>query len=371
MTPSITSLLDGPCNKLVDQAIRQGRIPLAYTCSYTPVPLLSVGRLFPLRVSAPRISGTEIADIYLSSVTCSYTRSILELAMDDQFQFLGGWVLAATCNQAHRLYDNLVYLVRPGFIHILDVPHKSGDRALKWYVEELRLLKDKLEAHFQVDAGEAALSNAIDEYNALHVFLEKIDACRKQPNPPVTGTEFYQWMIASAVTPTDLFLPLLTEYALSLDQRRISQPHRARLMVAGGELDDPDYIRAIESTGALVVADMICTGSVSHSSRILRDQDPLTDIAAHFLKQVSCPRMMEDFKKRLALIVEKIKAYQVDGVVIQRIKFCDFWGMESGLLMSELRKLNIPVLRLEREYGLTGEGQLKTRVQAFLESLGK
>lgn len=371
MTSSLQSLLDSPCNALVDQAIQQGRIPLAYTCSYTPVPLLSVGKLFPLRIRVPQISGTETADIYLSSVSCSYTRSILELAMDDQFRFLGGWVLAATCNQAHRLYDNLAYLVQPEFIHILDVPHKSGDHALKWYVDELRLLQDKLEAHFQVDAGDEALSRAIDEYNALHALLEKIDSCRKEPEPPLSGTEFFQWVIASAVTPADLFSPLLSEYALSLEQHRRSEPYRARLMIVGGEMDDPGYIRVIESTGALVVADMICTGSVSNLNRISRDKDPLTDMAAHFLRKVSCPRMMEDFRKRLARILEKIEAYRVDGVVIQHIKFCDFWSMESNLLMSELRKLKIPVLRVDREYGLTGEGQLRTRVQAFLESMGK
>jgi len=360
-----------PCEVLVELARQQGRIPLAYTCSYTPVVLLSVGKLFPLRIRAHRTDGTETADVYLSSTTCSYTRSVLELALDDRAGFIGGWVLAATCNQAHRLYDNLVYLVRPDFVHILDVPHKSGESALAWYVEEVRTLKDKLESHFQVDAGDEALSLAIDRYNALHALLEQMDSCRKEARPPLSGTEFHQWLMAAAVAPPDLLLQTLADRCLALARHPGSEPFRARLMVAGGQLDDPDYIRVIESTGALVVADVICTGSVFGLARIARDKDPLTDVAAHFLRSVSCPRMMEEFGRRLERVLEKVAACGVDGVVIQHLKFCDLWGMESRLLASELRKRRIPVLCLDREYRLTGEGQLRTRVQAFLESMGK
>ena len=61
----------------------------------------------------------------------------------------------------------------------------------------------------------------------------------------------------------------------------------------------------------------------------------------------------------------------MDGVVLEILKFCDLWGVDSVPLVSALRKEGIPVLKLEREYRLSSEGQLRTRVQAFLESMGK
>jgi len=85
-------LLDEPYNRLIEQAETDGAIPIAYTCSYIPDVLLSVDRLLPVRVRAPGIEGTEIADIYLSNVTCSYTRSLLEFAMDDQYDFFKGGI---------------------------------------------------------------------------------------------------------------------------------------------------------------------------------------------------------------------------------------------------------------------------------------
>ena len=123
-------------NEQVEKALNEGRIPLAYTCSYIPNVMLSAGNLFPFRLRAQEVVGTEIADIYLSNMGCTYLRSLFEMTLDDRYHFIGGWILAASCNQMHRLYDNLVHLVKPDFIHILDVPHKTGDAAVKWYTDE-------------------------------------------------------------------------------------------------------------------------------------------------------------------------------------------------------------------------------------------
>jgi benzoyl-CoA reductase/2-hydroxyglutaryl-CoA dehydratase subunit BcrC/BadD/HgdB len=81
--------------------------------------------------------------------------------------------------------------------------------------------------------------------------------------------------------------------------------------------------------------------------------------------------MMEDFDRRLSLILDTVKEYRVDGVVIEIMKFCDLWGVDSMPLVKALRQEGIPVLKLEREYALGGEGQLRTRIQAFIESMGK
>ena len=64
-----------------------------------------------------------------------------------------------------------------------------------------------------------------------------------------------------------------------------------------------------------------------------------------------------------------VKDYKVDGIIIECIKFCDIWNVDTVPLMEALRKAGIPVMRLEREYRHTGEGQLITRTQAFLESI--
>jgi benzoyl-CoA reductase/2-hydroxyglutaryl-CoA dehydratase subunit BcrC/BadD/HgdB len=137
-------------------------------------------------------------------------------------------------------------------------------------------------------------------------------------------------------------------------------------------MHDPEFIRIIESQGCLVVADRFCTGTIPGFKTIeLNDDSPYKIMAEYTFKKTLCPRMMEDFDRRLNIIIDTVKEYNADGVVLEIIKFCDLWGVDSMTLVTALREKGIPVLKLEREYHLGGEGQLRTRVQAFIESMGK
>jgi benzoyl-CoA reductase subunit C len=364
-------LISEPESRPLEAAAEQGAVPIAYTCSYVPRVILSVDGLVPVRIRAPGATGTEIADIYLSSVICSYTRSLLEFAMDDRYAFLGGWVFASGCDHVRRLLDNLDYLTGPAFTHMVDPPHRTGDTALQWYCEELTALCQRLSDHFSVDTGPAALRTAIHEQDAFHRQLQAIADLRKQPTPPLSGTEFQRIMIAAQTLPTGIMASDVKKMLPVLDEREGTADYRARLMLVSGNLDDIDFIQAIESTGALVVADRFCTGSMPGIDLIEDDQDPLRAIARHTLFQTACPRMMEDFEDRLAEIMKIKEDYRVDGIVVTHLKFCDVWGIEAGLLTTRLREMGIPALRLERDYRLTNEGSLQTRIQAFLERMGK
>lgn len=364
-------LLENPMNSLVEQAIDGGRIPIGYSCSFVPEALLMCDRLFPVRLHAPGVAGTEIADNYLSSLVCSYTRSILEFAIDDRYDLIQGWVLVPSCAHMQRFIDNLEYLKKPGFSHVIDVPRKVNHATLKWQAEELRILADRLTSHFGVDMSDAALMKAIDQWNHFCEVMQKIGDLRKREHPPITGAEFHRAVMACLVSPKDLVLPYIEKLYEEIVHQDGTQNYRARLMVVGGHLQDPDFIRIIESQGGLVVADRFCTGTIPNLTPVHVNGDPIRALAEHTFEKTLCPRMMEDFDRRLTNILNTVKEYRVDGVVIEIIKFCDLWGVDALPLVSALRKAGIPVLKLEREYRTAGEGQLRTRVQAFIESMGR
>ena len=81
--------------------------------------------------------------------------------------------------------------------------------------------------------------------------------------------------------------------------------------------------------------------------------------------------MMGDFESRYTQILQYFREYRADGIILQNLKFCDIWTNEIVVLQSRLRREGIHVLKLERDYRFASEGQVKTRVQAFLESMGK
>ncbi|MBN2298525.1 MAG: 2-hydroxyacyl-CoA dehydratase, partial [Deltaproteobacteria bacterium] len=167
-------LLENPQNRLVEQAADDGRIPIGYSCAFVPEALLMADRLFPVRIHASGVAGTEIADIYMSNFTCSYTRSILEFAMDGHYDLIQGWVFVPSCAHMQRLFDNFEYLKKPAFSHVLDVPRKVNRSTIDWLAEELRLLADNLSSHFGVDMSDASIMKAIGEWNAFAQTIQAI-----------------------------------------------------------------------------------------------------------------------------------------------------------------------------------------------------
>lgn len=364
-------LLDEPINHLVEKARAADRRVIGYTCSYIPEPLLDLDGMVPVRMRAPGVAGTPRADTYLSNVNCFYTRSLLEFMINDRYASVDGWVFTASCDHLRRLYDNLNYLKKASFNHMIDLPHKLGPAALGWYVQELEKLAAALASCFGIDMSDAKIAGAIERHNAWLDLVRSIGALRQQKNPPITGTEFHTIFLACAVSPKDMIMGPLAGLKDALENREVMQDDRARLLVVGSTLDDTGYLRTIESEGALVVADRFCLGSIPGLEPIPAPVpgSAIETLAEHTLRKTSCPRMMEELDSRIEDILDAAEKFSVDGIIVETMKYCDIWGVEAIPLISALRETGIPVLKLEREYAPGNEGQLRTRVQAFVESM--
>lgn len=144
--------------------------------------------------------------------------------------------------------------------------------------------------------------------------------------------------------------------------------------MVGSEIDNPDFIRLAEEAGALVVADCFCFGSFPERLEIVLndEEDVLTQICRHYMVAGKCPRFMntEKIVERHAYVDELAKEYHADGVIYQQIKFCDYWGYERAYAGKILRtEYGYPVLSVDRPYIVGNSGQLRTRMQAFVESI--
>jgi benzoyl-CoA reductase/2-hydroxyglutaryl-CoA dehydratase subunit BcrC/BadD/HgdB len=73
--------------------------------------------------------------------------------------------------------------------------------------------------------------------------------------------------------------------------------------------------------------------------------------------------------QRLTHIEEMAAAYRADGVIHYGLQFCQPYLMESMPVEKALEDKGIPCLRLETDYNMEDAGQLKTRIEAFIEQL--
>jgi len=116
-----------------------------------------------------------------------------------------------------------------------------------------------------------------------------------------------------------------------------------------------------------VVADPVCFGQRSYMDDANVTIDPLDAIAERSLTHLPCARIGDSFLERLERILQIYRDYHADGIIFQKLKFCQLWGVDVHNFLPHCEELNIPLLQLEREYGFFSTGQLKTRLQAFVE----
>jgi benzoyl-CoA reductase/2-hydroxyglutaryl-CoA dehydratase subunit BcrC/BadD/HgdB len=342
-------------------------------CSYVPEELVVAAGMVPFRMRAVGSTKTTLGDTWFSSFNCSYARHIFDLALEEKFKFLDGVVIINACDHIRRIYDNWkAALDYPSFIHLIAVPHKKDPGAVKWYREELEIFKKKMEEHFQVTISDEALWEAIRTSNRIRRLLSKIYEMRKNDSPPITGAEILSVIMAGTALPRDQFLTMLDALNEEIPERKVYSRNAPRLMIQSGCLEEIEHLELIESQGAAVVDDSLCFGRRYFDKEVDETlEDPLNALAERYMNHLSCPRISDDFWNRIEHTKNAIKQYRLEGLICERLKFCDLWGGEAFILKNELKKIGLPMLYLERELYAGSEGQLKTRVQAFMERIGK
>lgn len=368
----LTELASNLVNPAVQEWKAEGKKVVGFFCSYVPEEILHAAGVLPVRLRAPGCEETTTADVYMSHLNCTFTRSCLQFALDGKYGFLDGVVFTNSCDHIRRVYDILREIRSKDFpfLHFISVPHKTSEELVAWYKDELGEFKENMERSLGVQITEASLSNAINVYNETRSLLRKLYQLRQGVSPPLTGSESLNVTLAGTSIPKEQYNQLLKRLLEELIERESISEYRARLMIAGsGGCDTPAYFQVMEDLGGLVVSDSLCFGSRYFWEPVETGGDLMLGLARSYLNRPSCPRMVDNVAERCDFVKQMVNDFKVDGVVFQRIRYCDIWGGQLLHLEEELKKSNIPMLSLEREYALGAVGQLKTRVQAFLERL--
>ena len=383
------NLLQEANNDLVKQAKAEGKRAIGYTCYFMPEVLLDLPGCFSVRLRAPRCTSPDIATYHMSSRVCHYARSLLERALEGGFNFLDAQMATETCTGTCRFQEHLQQKHLDSvkdmriidnddfFCEFSDVPFKNNENGFQHFRGQLQAhVLEPLHEHFGIDISNEAIMKAVEQHNEVCRLINEIGDYRKLDNPTITGYEFHVINLVTLVCPKELILPYLRETAEELKTREpdMKWPFRCKVVLAGSENDDPDFTKLIESCGAEVVCDRYCYGAVESRIpiEIKEGDDPLYVIARHYLETSNCPRFMpqDEMRARKRRIAELAKEYHADGVIVASNKFCEYWSYERVIDTVVLpRDFGLPVCSIEKEYINSASGQLRTRFQAFVESV--
>ena len=375
------NLLQDANNELIAQAKSEGKRCVAYVCENVPESLLNLAGTFSIRLRAPRTGSMEMATYYLTSFLCEYSRALLERAIEGGFKFADCIITPDGCTMMNRCVENMELLKTMDkekfFYEYMEIPMKCDDNGLNLYTLQCtnHILKPLAE-NFGIDVSDAAIRESVRRHNRVCELIRAIGDFRKEENPRITGYEFHIITLATYAAPQDMLIEKLEETLEELKTREPEpkNPFRARVVVVGSEIDDVDFVKLVEETGAYVCADRFCYGSLPGRVPIeLNDaEDALTQVCRHYMTHSQCPRYMDMPKMlgRREYVNALAKEYNADGIIYEQIKFCDPWAYERMVGSHVLEHdFGYPVLSVDRPYTIAGSGQMRTRVQAFVESI--
>ena len=377
------NLLQEANNELIVKAKSEGKVCVAFPCENIPEPLLNLDNAFSIRLFAPNTGSMDIGSYYLTNLLCEPSRALLERAVEGGFNFADCVIAPDGCTMMNRCIENMELLKTMGkgndkFFHqYLELPLKADENNVNLAkVQATNHILKPLAEKYGIDISDASIRKAVAEHNKVCDLIRAIGDFRKDSKPRITGYEFHVLTLATYVCPKYLIIDKLEE---TLEELKTREPddkeYRARVMVVGSEVDDSGFIKLIEETGAFVCADRFCFGSLPGRNPIeLNDEeDALTQVCRHYTYGCQCPRMMnmEKVYSRKQYVNDLAMEYKADGIIYQQVKFCDPWAYERTLGSVMLRdNYGFPVLSVDRPYNIASSlGQMRTRVQAFVESI--
>jgi benzoyl-CoA reductase subunit C len=354
-----------------------GKKVISYFCCFVPDEIITAFDMVPYRIQGSQSEPIDQADACIETMACPFARSCFNLALNGEYDFLDGFVAPHSCDTVERMYHIWRYYKPAPFTHFINVPHMMGPSSDEFYHKELEFFIKGLEKWSGKKLDTGKFREAIRLYNQRRAVLRELYELRKPDPPLVSGTEITEVLVAGMGIPAAEHIELVKRLIVEVKGRpRPKAQKLPRVFLWGNEIDDIAFIKLIEESGAYVVMDDLCTGSRFFWDDVPETNDPLDGIVSRYL-HIHCPRSNipkaetreKDLENRYGYINRFIKEWNANGVIFYIVRYCDTCEMEGPDLREYLNEMKLPVLMIEDDYSTSTIGQLRTRVQAFLEMI--
>jgi benzoyl-CoA reductase/2-hydroxyglutaryl-CoA dehydratase subunit BcrC/BadD/HgdB len=366
-----------------------GRRAMGYICTYVPDEIIYAAGFIPVRIRSSS-QPTSLADSYLQSFTCHLSRSCLDQALRGELDFLEGMVFPHTCDTLQHLAEIWKQQFPAIYLETLSQPTSLSSPCAKLFlITELKRFLNSLEDFIGHSIEDEDLNSAIEIYNKKRWLLSILYGLRGR----LSNVQFFSVVWAGFLMPVEEYNSLLSELVQSLEKRGTPNPSGPRLILAGSLLDDLTVPAILDEMDAIVVGDDLCTGSryfdklttggfdldfkstkLSQKAipfvRPWRDHlcDTISAIADRYIERIPCPAKYKPSFRREEHLLTLVEKKGADGVVFVLQKFCDPHAFDYVLVKEKFEERGIPLFLLDIG-GDLAIGQLRTRLQAFLEMI--
>lgn len=364
-----------------DSILPEGKQIIGTMCVQVPDELISATGARPFRLCSGAYSYDQIGADFMPAKSCPLVRAtsgMLHINQDTWINNLSSVVIPTTCDQkkkATEMISDLSYKV-----YSLEMPaSKESDVSRFYWQESVKQFALDLEKITGKKITRKNLKKAISKKSEAAGLYRKLHELRKSKRPMIFGKDMLLVTNGFFMDDIDNWMGAVKALLSELEEREasnftVSNHSAPRILLTGSPPVFPNIKVPIlvEQSGAVIVADEVCSSSRLLYDAVAYDEENLNDmipaIADRYLKPCTCPCLTpNDDRKRK--IVEMAKDFKVDGVIYQALSGCMVYEMEQNQIAKVLDEENIPMLYVETDYSPEDHGQLSTRIEAFIESI--
>lgn len=357
-----------------------GKPVMGYFCLYPILEMMTALDIVPYRITGSMDEPITKADACLPTIVCPFVRSALDLGLKGKYDFLKGVVMCHSCEVAEKSAHIWRTYLKPDFYFFIDTPHTIHKAAQEQMKNQLKDFRKTLESFSGKKLSDEKLKKVVETFNQQRALVRELYDLKKLDPPLISGTETLQVMVALMSIPVDEGIELLKQVINEVKTRQNIIQKKPRLLVWGSILDNIALTELIESIGANVVMDDTCVGSRAYFDDVEVTKDPLDGITHRYLVDIKCPRTLReavygetrkdhiaDLEARYGYLRKYAKDWNVKGVVLQSLRYCDIHGYEIPGLKDYFDHIGLPNIYLEWNYSEAALAPLRTRIEAFLE----
>ena len=362
--------------KLVEEKENGKKIVGIIPHTIVPDELIHAANAIPLRFC---LGGTEeqmnTGHAYVAQTTCPFQRvnlGIFELGESISYKIydLVDLVISGTfCNGAQNTGMYLErYFNKEQFRFV--IPHTNKKNAFDFYIEEIKAFKDLLERKLNVKITKNRLNDSIKLYNELRQYYLEIDKYRYGKQPIISLSEIQNLIYSLYLSGPEVNLEEVKMLRNQLNNNEVEEKDGIRVFLTGsGILMEDNFVSILEDCNSVIIGDDLWTGYEFYSSLVNNySNKPLEALSERYLNRNLTGRMIPD-SYRIKIILKEYEKRKALGIINNYLKFCDSYSNSADFFKSKMNKCNIPVLNIERDYSQNSVGQIRTRIEAFLEIL--
>lgn len=366
------------CLADLDEAKEKGIKIAGLYCLFAPTEMVRAVGAIPVSLCGKKQDPISKAEETLPANLCPLIKSSYGYAVTGTcpfFAFSDFIIGETTCDGKKKMFE-LLGRLKP--LHLMQLPYApTEEHAVQYWYQELLRLKGFLEDRTGVTMDSKELRRQIGMQNEIRRLFQRIMGLYRNGAAPVNGNDLLPvYESKSFFADPARYLDHLKKLVAEMEHLKaiggfVSQNGGPRILLTGtpaGRGSDK-VLKLIEAAGGAVVCLENCSGIKSAYFMVDEDEkDPLMAIARGYLK-LPCSCMTPN-AGRMNLIGRLIEDLNIQGVVNLTWQFCHTYNVEAYRVREMVEgKYGLPMLHVETDYSESDTGQLKTRIEAFLEMI--